>query len=94
MAFTPRFTDAGIVNSPKWYSQNPFYQSGYGMPNCTCYAWGRFWEESNSDASSMDNRPTNLPLSDGGQWWQDALDSGYYQTGQTPKLRSSNMFFR
>lgn len=94
MAFTPRLSDTGILNNPKWYSQNPFYQSGYGMPNCTCYAWGRFWEESNTDASSMDNRPTELPLSDGGQWWQDAIDRGYYQTGQTPKLRSSYMFFR
>lgn len=27
MAFTPRFTDAGIVDNAKWYSQNPFYQS-------------------------------------------------------------------
>ena len=44
MAFTPRLNDNGILNNPKWYSDNPFYQSGYGMPNCTCYAWGRFWE--------------------------------------------------
>ena len=27
-----------------YYASNPYYQSGYGMPNCTCYAYGRFWE--------------------------------------------------
>lgn len=44
MAFTPRLNDNGILNNFHWYSENPFYQAGYGMPNCTCYAWGRFWE--------------------------------------------------
>lgn len=39
MAFTPRLTDTGILNNPKWYAQNPFYQSNFGLPNCTCYAW-------------------------------------------------------
>lgn len=39
MAFTPRLTDQGIMNNFHWYSDNPFYQSGYGMPNCTCYAY-------------------------------------------------------
>lgn len=86
MAFTPRLTDTGILNNPKWYSENPFYQSGYGMPNCTAYAWGRFWEESNDDPSSMNNKPTELPVYDGGEWWDDAVESGYYQTGQLPQL--------
>lgn len=27
-----------------YYADNPFYQYNYGMPNCTCYAWGRFAE--------------------------------------------------
>lgn len=39
MAFTPRLNDNGILNNPKWYSDNPFYQSGFGMPNCTCYSY-------------------------------------------------------
>lgn len=86
MAFTPRLTDTGILNNPKWYSENPFYQAGYGMPNCTAYAWGRFWEESNDDPNSMNNKPTELPVYDGGEWWDDAVESGYYQTGQTPRL--------
>lgn len=27
-----------------YYAENPLYKSGYGMPNCTTYAWGRFYE--------------------------------------------------
>lgn len=41
MAFTPRLTEDGIRGNPLYYANNPFYQSGYGMPNCTCYAYGR-----------------------------------------------------
>ena len=38
--FEPRLTSAGMRGNPYWYSRNPFYQAGYGLPNCTCYAWG------------------------------------------------------
>ena len=86
MSFTPRLNDNGILNNFHWYSDNPFYQAGYGLPNCTCYAWGRFWEESNASASDMSNKPTQLPTGDGGVWWPRAVASGYYQTGQVPEL--------
>lgn len=86
MAFIPRLNSSGMLNNPKWYSENVFYNAGYGLPNCTCYAWGRFWEESNDDWSSMNRKPTNLPTGDGGQWWQQNLDSGAYESGQIPKL--------
>lgn len=85
MAFVPRLNDNGILNNPKWYSENPFYQSGYGMPNCTCYAWGRFWEISDPSNEGI-NKPINLPTGNGGQWWSSAVSSGYYETGQEPKL--------
>ena len=39
MSYTPRLDANGILNNFHWYSQNPFYQSGYGMPNCTCYSY-------------------------------------------------------
>ena len=71
MAFTPRFTDEGIENNYKWYSENPFYLNGYGMPNCTCYAWGRFWEISDPNNLKI-NKPENLPVGNGGEWWSDA----------------------
>ena len=93
MAFTPRLTDTGIVNNPKWYSENPFYQSGYGMPNCTAYSYGRFWECSNDDPLDLSNKPTELPLGDGGVWWERAVQSGYYETGQIPKLGAVICFY-
>lgn len=39
MAYVPRLNSDDIQGNFHWYSENPFYQSGYGMPNCTCYAW-------------------------------------------------------
>lgn len=66
---------APSTSDSHYYSDNPFYQSGYGMPNCTCYAWGRFWELSGS-------RPT-LSTRDAENWYN--YDDGY-QRGQTAKL--------
>lgn len=86
MAFTPRLNSSGMLNNPKWYDENIFYQAGYGLPNCTCYAWGRFWEESNSDPNDMSHKPTNLPTGDGGQWWDQNQQSGAYVSGQVPQL--------
>lgn len=86
MAFTPRLNITGMLNNPKWYStDNPFYPT-YQLPNCTCYAWGRFWEESNADWNSMERRPVNLPTGDGGQWWEMNQQSGAYESGTIPKL--------
>lgn len=80
-SFTPRLDDSGMDGAIYWYSGNPFYQAGYGLPNCTCYAWGRFWEISDTSGNGS-NKPT-LPTSDAGEWWSQV--SGY-ETGQTPKL--------
>lgn len=79
--FTPRLDENGIEGSFYYYSQNPFYLSGYGLPNCTCYAWGRFWEISDSGGTGA-NKPT-LPTGDAGTWFSNV--SGY-ETGSTPKL--------
>lgn len=83
--FTPRLDELGIRGDFHYYSDNIFYQNGFGMPNCTCYAWGRFWEigDPNDDGS---NKPVNLPTVNGGQWFPSAVASGYYETGQTPQL--------
>ena len=72
--FTQR-TEAPSTSNAYYYADNPFYQSGYGLPNCTCYAWGRFYEISGQ-------RP-KLSLGNAEDWW------GYpdgYERGQTPKL--------
>ncbi len=41
-----RRTDDGLGDW--YYSANPYYQRGYGLPNCTCYAWGRLSEICNA----------------------------------------------
>lgn len=76
MAFSPRLNSTGMSNNHIWYSDNPFYQAGYGLPNCTCYAWGRFWEVSDP-LGSASTKP-HLPLSNAGTWY-DRVDTNKYQ---------------
>lgn len=83
MNFTPRLNDVGILNNFHWYSANPFYIAGYGMPNCTCYAWGRFWEI--SDPLSVGANRPSLPTGDAGNWWY-TVNTTIYETGSTPRL--------
>lgn len=58
-----------------YYSSNPFYQSGYGMPNCTAYAWGRF-------AELLGSAP-KLSLGNAENWYGHA--DGYAR-GKTPRV--------
>ena len=79
--YIPRLTDAGMRGNPYWYSRNPFYQAGYGLPNCTCYAWGRFWE--NADVNGdFSNRP-NLSTGNAEDWFN--YNDGY-ERGNIPAL--------
>lgn len=72
--FTPR-TTAPAEDNAYFYANNPFYKSGYGLPNCTCYAWGRFYEISGSrPALSLGNAEDWYGYSDG------------YKRGSVPKL--------
>lgn len=77
--YTPRLTDSGIYLNNYYYSENPFEQSGFGMPNCTAYAWGRWYEISGI-------RPDNLPLGDAKTWYPEVIANGVLQVGQTPAL--------
>lgn len=79
--FEPRLDETGINGSFYYYSQNPFYQSGYGLPNCTCYAWGRFWEISDTTGNGS-NKPT-LPTGNAGEWYPNVTG---YSKGSEPKL--------
>lgn len=85
MAYVPRLNDNGIRGNYKWYSRNPFYISGYGLPNCTCYCWGRFWEISDPNNTGA-NMPINLPLGNGNQWYAQAWR--YERNPSIPKLGS------
>lgn len=58
-----------------YYANNPFYQSGYSMPNCTAYAWGRF-------AELLGSKP-KLSLGNAENWYGHA--DGYAR-GSAPRL--------
>ena len=69
MAFTPRLTKNGMLNSPYWYStDNPYYPTNQ-LPNCTCYCYGRWYE-------ILQQNPTQLPRGNGGQWYPRAVAAG------------------
>ena len=74
MTFTPRLT-APSTSNKYYYAGNPYYQSGYGLPNCTCYAWGRFYE-------ILGQQP-RLSLRDAENWYSH--DDGY-ERGDSPQL--------
>ena len=78
MAYIPRLSETGIRNNPKWYSDNPFYTSGYGLPNCTCYCYGRWYELLNLKPTFMNQ------LGNAGDWWTQMPSQ--VQRGQTPEL--------
>ena len=73
--YIPRLTAPDTGNA-YFYADNPFYQSGYGLPNCTCYAWGRFWEITGGAKPS-------LSLGNAENWYGH---SDGYARGTTPKL--------
>lgn len=79
--FIPRLTSDGIRGDFHYYSKNPFYLSGYGMPNCTCYAWARFWEIGDPNDEGI-NKPS-LPLGNAGTWVDEVVG---YSVGDTPQL--------
>lgn len=76
--FVPRLTDAGMEGSKYWYSTgNPFYPE-FGLPNCTCYVWGRWWEITGE-------RPVNLSTGNGDTFYPRGVAAGIPH-GQTPEL--------
>jgi len=71
-------TTAPSTSDSRYYSSNPFYKNDYGLPNCTCYAYGRAWE-------ILGTQP-KLPTGNAGAWWWKNKSSGTYSYGSTPKL--------
>lgn len=75
--FTPRLT-APDSDDPRYYSSdNIFYASDYGMPNCTCYAWGRAYEISGE-------KPELSPC-DACTWYDYNVENAVYDYGDEPK---------
>lgn len=57
------------------YSYNPFATAAYCMPNCTCYAYGRF--------SEILGKQCSLPTGNAGTWW---LNVTSYKRSQQPQV--------
>lgn len=79
-AFVPR-TETPSSDNPYYFSDlNLYYRYGYGMPNCTAYAYGRIYE-------ILGHEP-NLSRWNAGQWWFDNINYGWYSYGSVPKVGS------
>ncbi len=76
--FTPRLTEPDSTNEYYYSDKNIFYKYGYGMPNCTAYAFGRAYELLGEEPS--------LSHGNAEKWYDYNKDGGYYSYGQTPKL--------
>lgn len=67
-----------------FYDWNVYYQSGYGIPNCTCYAYGRAYEV-------LGTRP-KLCTGDAASYYAYNKIFGPYDYGQVPKAGSIGVF--
>lgn len=76
-AFQPRLRAPELTDNCYYSSDNIFYNAGYGMPNCTCYAWGRAYE--------LTGKKPELSPYDAGTWFDYNRDNGIYDYGDIPR---------
>ena len=77
--FTPRLTCPDGSNKYYYNSNyNVFQKYGYGLPNCTAYAYGRAYEILGTEPK--------LSWNGAGQWYGYNQSNGYYKYGSTPKV--------
>ncbi len=77
-SYKPRLKAPSHSNDYYYSNMNIFYSIGYGMPNCTAYAWGRAYE-------LLGTQP-KLSLDSAHYWFDYNKDHNYYPSGKTPKL--------
>lgn len=77
-SYKPRLTAPSYSNKYYYSNSNIFYSIGYGMPNCTAYAWGRAYE-------LLGTQP-KLSVDSAHYWYDYNKDHNYYPYGKTPKL--------
>lgn len=75
--YKPRLSAPDYDNACYYSDENVFYASDYGMPNCTCYAWGRAYE-------LLGQKP-ELCLWDARYWYDYNRDTGAFDYGDTPE---------
>lgn len=68
------------TESDYYYSNlNVFHAAGYGMPNCTAYAYGRLLE-------ITEGQTPNVSTGNAEDWWDYNQTNNYYTYGQEPQL--------
>ncbi len=77
-SYTPRLTAPDKTNKYYYSDKNIFYKYGWGMPNCTCYAFGRAYE--------ILGKEPNLCMYSAYLWYEYNKEHNYYKYGKTPKL--------
>lgn len=76
--YSKRYQPPSYNNEYYFSNKNIFYASGYGMPNCTAYAYGRAYE--------LLNKKPNLCIENANRWFEYNKTNGYYSYGQKPKV--------
>lgn len=76
--YSPRLSAPSKSNEYYYSNKNLFYKYGYGMPNCTAYAYGRAYEITGKE-------PKLCPY-DAEEWYDYNRSNGYYDYGKSPKL--------
>lgn len=67
-------------NGEPYYTRelNAYSQTGYGMPNCVAYAYGRIYE--------LNGEAPLITRGNAGEWWSININNGYYDYGSEPRL--------
>lgn len=75
--YNPRLT---APNGEAYYTRelNTYAQTGYGMPNCVAYAYGRIYE--------LNNEAPKISRGNAGEWWFINKRNDYYEYGDEPRL--------
>lgn len=76
--FEPRLSAPEKSNSYYNRSLNVYAQCGYGMPNCTAYAYGRIYEITGEEPL--------IKRGSADSWWKINKSNDYYEYGQEPRL--------
>ena len=75
--YEPRLT---APNGEPYYTRelNAYSKTGYGMPNCVAYAYGRVYE--------LNGEAPKISRGNAGEWWFINKNNDYYEYGSEPKL--------
>lgn len=76
--FEPRLTAPSRSNAYYNRELNIFSKTGYGMPNCTAYAYGRVYEITGEEPL--------IKRGNAGSWYSINKKNNYYEYGSEPKL--------